>query len=75
MRQWDEAIPALKEAMTQHFPDSSCDEIERWADKIYNSNSSAASLERLERGDKRPVDDIENIVTAANNLRLASHGL
>ncbi|QFT60468.1 hypothetical protein FIU94_16685 [Sulfitobacter sp. THAF37] len=75
MRHWVDAIPALKIALSKHFPDVDVKSVEEWADDIYEHASAANSMERLERSDKRPINDSEQLDAAAKNLRIAAKKL
>lgn len=75
MRQWIDAIPALVDALTQNFPKADAEEINVWANELYDRISVANSLERLERGDTRSLDDIGYMKAAVRNLRLAADKL
>ncbi|MEL6286640.1 MAG: hypothetical protein AAFQ18_10555 [Pseudomonadota bacterium] len=72
MADWTKSIPKLKETLPRHFPKLSPEHIAEFADRIYNGSSSVEDLQILKRSDKKPEKDIENLKSAAKNLRLAA---
>lgn len=72
MRDWADAIPALKAGLEQHFPAAAAEEIEKWAIELFEQSSAANAVERVVRADVRPIADIDLLKGAVKNLRSAA---
>ena len=69
---WATQIPSLREVLLNHFPEVPAEQIEHFADKIYNGSSPALSLQWMERNDNEPAVDIENLLKASKKVRDAA---
>ncbi len=69
---WTTQIPSLRNVLAKHFPDTSAEQIEGFAEEIYDNSSPARFLQWMERNDLEPSTDIENVRAASKLLRDAA---
>jgi hypothetical protein len=65
----------LADVLAQHFQDVSVEAITYQANEIYESYSASASLQKIERSNALPQQDIESIAKAIQSMKRAEASL
>jgi len=65
----------LEAVLQTHFKEASTEAIEHQANKIYGAYSSSTVLQKMERTNAAPQQDIESIEKAIGNLKRAQNAL
>ncbi len=65
----------LEAVLAKHFRDASDDIIKHHANEIYGSYSTSAGLQKIERSNHRPQQDIDSIAKAIQNMKRAESSL
>lgn len=65
-------VEAMEKVVRKHFPSISESKVGTVSRELINELTLASALEKIERSDKKPQKDLDNLLSAANNLRLAA---
>ena len=69
MKPWDEALPLLHEIIERDFRNTEPTKVRFHADAIYGGGGAAGAVQWMERNNTVPLDDIEALKRAAENIR------